>query len=176
MMKLYVPAMVLLGCVCAKVAAAPVVPLKDLPLYWGIGYSWVDATDVATATDIELEGIMGRFGYQFTKAISSELRYSQGARTGHVNGVDAKLEQVYGIYAKVNLLTDIDFTPYAIVGYSQGKVAAGTAVFDEQGVSYGIGVDFCRDHPVCMNAEYVSYVEEDIIELSAVSVGLRFNF
>jgi hypothetical protein len=92
-----------------------------------------------------------------------------------VNGAAVELDHLYGLYAKVNLLTDIDFTPYAIVGYSQGKLSTLVSV-EEQGVSYGIGVDFCQDHPACMNVEYLAYLDEDIIEFSAMSLGLRFNF
>lgn len=177
MKKLHFTVTVLLASLCVKVAAGPVVPLKDLPFYWGIGYSWADVTvtEAPATNEFNMEAVTGRFGYHFSEEFSTEIRYSKSLKVTHVNGNAVELDHVYGAYAKVNLLTDIDFTPYAIVGYSQGRLSTSASV-EEEGVSYGIGVDFCQDHPVCMNAEYMAYLDEDIIEYSAISLGLRFNF
>jgi outer membrane immunogenic protein len=172
----------LLGlCVSSAVVAAPVLPLKEQPMYWGVGYSWIDYSEDAWNDEASLGALTGRLGYQYSDMISGEVRYSRGVRDDSFSGVQVDLDHMYGIYGKVNLLTDVDFSPYAILGYTQGEATgflagAASASQKEHGVSYGVGVDLCRDQPVCMQVEYMSYVDKDNFQASGMLVGLKVRF
>lgn len=179
-------ALLLVSCIFAGVSisatAAPVVPLKDKPFYWGVGYTWVTYSEEGWGgEDVSLGAVTGRFGYQFSDVFSAEARYLHGMRNDSIGNVSVDLDQVYGIFLRANLLTDINFSPYVILGYSEGE-ATGTigtlqATQKEDDYSLGLGADFCREfHPVCAHVEYVSYVSLDTFDASAVTVGFKIDF
>lgn len=185
MKKTYLSALVAGACLSASVSAAPRVPLEHLPMYWGVSYSWTNFTASNATEDAEMGAITGRLGYEVFPWLSAEGRFTKGVRDDDVTltgGTGSlQLDQAYGLYGKFSLPTDINLTPYALLGYGQAEVSLNlpsgeTVNADDSGLSYGIGVDLCKDHPVCLNLEYMQFLDEDAVDLSGFNVGLKIKF
>lgn len=161
----------------ASVASASI-SASAAELYAGGSFAVLDSDEVT------LNAVYGRFGAFFNDNISAEARLGFGVGDDTVNydGVDVKaeLDNVYGAYLRGGIPAGEIFYPYAILGYTKGKLTAsayGVSASDsESDLSFGVGADFNVTEALKINAEYMSYMDKDEAELTGFSVGVAFSF
>lgn len=151
-------------------------------MYAGGGVAVLDADEVT------LNAVYGRFGAFFNENISAEARLGLGVGDDSTNyeGFDTKVEldNFYGVYLRGGIPAGEIFYPYAVLGYTKAKASTSTSVFGEtfsgsdsdSDLSYGVGADFAVTENLKINAEYLSYIDKDELELTGFSVGVAFSF
>ncbi len=124
---------------------APVAPVVDInPFYVGLGLLWSGTSRNCDCANNRLKdtvyGVIGRIGYDFNQYIGIEARAFKAsmdityAETTH-----------YGVYLKPQYHVSDKMNIYGLIGYGQTKVdcnVAGTSMYDEAGLSVGIGLEY----------------------------------
>lgn len=143
-------------------------------LYAGGNFAVLDADEVT------LNAIYGRFGALFNENLSAEARVGFGVGDDTWGDAKVELDNFYGAYVRGGIPVGEIFYPYAILGYTKGKISVsgdgGSASFSDSDLSFGVGADFKVSDLLKINAEYLSYVDSDDVELTGFSVGVSFSF
>lgn len=164
---------ILSSIVAASIASASI-SASAAELYAGGNFAVLDSNEVT------LNAIYGRFGALFNENLSAEARIGLGVGDDNVGGVKVELDNFYGAYVRGGIPVGEVFYPYAIVGYTKGKISAsgpfGSGSFSDSDFSFGVGADFNVSDLLKINAEYLSYVDSDDVELTGFSVGVSFSF
>jgi len=127
-------------------------------------------------------GITVRGGYFLVDNFALEARLGTGLSDDSVNGlpVDLELDQLFGVYAVGHLPVNNAFSFYGILGFSYAEAtvsAPGVSVTaDDDGFSFGAGVQVNFTPQVSGQLEYVSYLNKSDYDLNAASIGLSYNF
>jgi len=152
----------------AGAMSAPV--LADPLMYAGGGLGMAELGD-----DNDVTMPYGRFGMYINENFSGEARVGFGLDD---DGVE--LDSMLGAYVRGGLPLSEVFFPYAIVGLTRIDYSYDNGPFDESGdemgISMGFGADFNINERMEINAEYISYVDDDDAELDSLGVGLAVNF
>jgi outer membrane immunogenic protein len=143
--------------------------------YFGIQYALTEVDiDVSGLDDFEPTALVGKVGYFVNPNVAIEGRYGIGLQDDDQTylGADVELDidQIIGLYAvfQTSGSSAVDF--YGILGYSDAeadiKIDGSSDSDSEDGFSYGVGLNFSG-----FNAEYMVYLNEDDVEVSAIAVG-----
>ena len=151
--------------------------------YVGLQYALV-TYDEEGFDDVEPTALVGRLGHFVTDNVAVEGRIGFGLQDDEVEvdlgflgtvDVEVEIEHIFGIYAAIHSSSTSDIAVYGILGYSQGEVEASAlgveASEDESGFSYGFGLNIKK-----FNIEYMSYLDEDDFEVTAISLGFVHQF
>jgi len=139
-------------------AVVPVAPVVDInPFYVGLGLLWSGSSrecpcGQGTRLKETTYGGIIRVGYDFNQYIGVEARALKAS-------IDKDFAETthYGIYLKPQYHVTDKLNVYGLVGYGKTKIEcdnpkipAGTKMFDESGLSVGIGLeyDLSKDEPV----------------------------
>ena len=134
--------------------------------------------------DVEPTALVGRVGYFLNDNVAIEGRIGFGLQDDEVEldlgflgtvDVDFEVENLFGIYAAIHSSGSSDTSFYGIFGFSQGELEASALGIDvsedESGFSYGFGLNINK-----FNIEYMSYLDEDDFEVTAISLGFVTEF
>lgn len=172
------------------VAATTLFSLSALPsaalaeTYVGANVAAVEMTDDAISEEISITALYGRVGMDITEYFSAELRLGTGINEDSLNvsgtSVDVELKSFAGAYIRGGIPNTTRFFPYAILGYTYGKLEAsafGESISDsESDVSFGVGSDFRVNETWSINLEYINYFDKDGGELEAIALGFTTSF
>ena len=129
--------------------------------------------------DVEPTALVGRIG-QFTSdnfAIEGRLGFGLQDDTIDVGPFDLDLEvnSLFGVYGVLQSSPSNGISVYGILGFSRVELEAtalGVSVSDDDtGLSYGFGLNLKG-----FNVEYMSYLDEDDYQISALSLGFVAEF
>lgn len=135
-----------------------------------------------TSEDLNPTGLTLRGGYFLTDFIAVEGRLGTGLNDDNISGtnVDVELDQLMGVYATGYLPVNDVFSFYGLLGftYAEAKISNhfASASDDDDGFSYGAGVQFDFTPQIAGQLEYVSYLSKSDYDLNAASIGLSYNF
>ena len=89
--------------------------------------------------------------------------------------VDLEVENLYGVYAVFHSDDSNAAQVYGVLGITKGELKVEGPGFsaeeDDSGLSYGIGVNVGA-----FNLEYMSYLDEDDYDVTAISLGYIAEF
>ena len=112
---------------------------------------------------------------------------------------DTELDSLYGIYWRASIPANKIY-PYTIIGYTiaeietskgfitgtgnntgNGELSTITVDFvkdneTQSGISYGVGADFHVNDNLAINAEWMSYLDKDELDISGASLSLVYKF
>lgn len=144
--------------------------------------------DESGLNTLNLAAVVGRFGYFITENFAIEARAGTGVADDSINvsGVDVAIElnRLLSIYGVGKMSVSENVSAYGLIGYSSAKVTAtatnvvnspSSSAYDN-GLSYGIGIQFDAGKNFNYNAEYTNYLDGSDYDLSAFSVGLSVGF
>ncbi len=123
-----------------------------------------------------------RGGSRLHKNFAIEGRIGTGVTSDTLEGtvLELSVESLYGVYGLAILPVNEDVSFYGLIGYSKGTLKLsipGDSITDsDSGTSIGLGVDFVISPTMTLNAEYVSYIDGDLYDFTAVAVGLTSKF
>lgn len=160
------------------VSASVTATAAELDFYAGGGVAVLDADALS------YNAVYGRFGAFFNENISAEARLGLGIGDDSTYSGKSELDNYYGVYVRGGLPVTEVFYPYAILGFTKGKVSYSSEILGERisgsnsesDLSYGIGADFKITETLKINAEYISYFDKDAAELAGFSVGVAYSF
>ena len=146
--------------------------------YGGLQYALV-TYDEEGLDDVEPTALVGKLGVFVNDNVAIEGRIGFGLQDDTVDigpfEVDFEVDSLLGIYGVLYSSMESDTAFYGVLGYTQGELegsAFGVTVSeDESGLSYGFGVNFGA-----FNLEYMSYLDEDDFEATAISLGFVTRF
>lgn len=171
----------------------PVEPQLEIPVmeeigedyfYLGLGYSYLQMNNAATAGDITGNAITVLAGYSFNEYIALEGRYT--ATVGDLdvdNGPDTGDISNIALYVKPQYSID-NFKLYALLGYGQVSYDNSVADYSEDGFQWGLGASFAATESIDIFVDYTRLYDDDNFDglisqdvtVDAVTVGVNYNF
>ncbi|MFT3931811.1 MAG: porin family protein [Spongiibacteraceae bacterium] len=148
--------------------------------YAGGGFADTDVDIDGLNSDANVGVLFARGGYQVNQNVAVEARLGLITEDDKVNGVNVDLDNIYGLYLKAGLPTQIGLYPYVLLGMTHAKVEASwhgyTSSDSGSDISYGVGADYWFNSTVSAGIEFVNYYDKNEAEVSGLSVGLNFKF
>lgn len=142
--------------------------------YVGLQYAVVNV-DFDGIGDVDPTALVGKLGYFFTDNVAIEGRLGIGLEDDDILGVDVDIEHLYGIYGVFHASNNIETTFYGVLGFTDAEAEfsgpGGSADGDESSFSFGVGANISG-----FNIEYMSYIDEDDTEATAISIGYTAQF
>jgi hypothetical protein len=142
--------------------------------YAGLQYSMVEL-DFDGVGDVDPTALVGKLGHFFNDNIAIEGRLGTGLQDDDIAGVDVDIESIIGIYGVFHASDDFEKTVYGVLGYTDAEAEfsgpGGSADGDESSFSFGFGANF-----KWFNIEYMSYIDEDDVDATAISIGYVAQF
>ena len=151
--------------------------------YVGVQYAIV-TYDEEGFDDVEPTALVGRLGHFLNDNVAIEGRIGFGLEDDEVEvdlgflgtvDVEVEVEHLFGIYAAIHSSSSSDISVYGIIGFTQGELEASALGVDvsedDSGLSYGLGFNIHK-----FNIEYMSYLDEDEFEVTAISLGFVHQF
>jgi opacity protein-like surface antigen len=164
------------------VPAAPAAHALD-GVYGGVSYVEAEyKEDGAPTANPSLAAF--RVGSSLNRNLAVEGRLGVSLGEDRINvsgvGVDVKVDNFYGIYAKGIVPVGNTFALYGLLGLTHAKLTASAGGFSasdsDSDVSYGIGADFELSRTMAVNIEWAKLVDGDGYKLNGISVGMNFRF
>lgn len=175
-----IPYMIVIMAVCFGV---PAHAAQDGNLYGGVQYAMV-TYDEEGFDEVEPTALVGRFGRFFNKNVALEGRFGIGLDGDEIDlaipgfapfEAEVEVEMLYGAYIVAHSDPTQNVNFYGVIGYSRGELEVSIGDFsqdgDESGLSYGAGINIGR-----LNIEYMSYLDEDEFDATAISIGYISSF
>lgn len=164
----------------ATLLAAPMAVAAEAgPHYLGVQYASVRMDYDALAEDFEPGVALARLGTHITEHFGIESRFGVGVGDDMVGPYTFEVESLFGAYA-VGKAPLGPADAYVLGGFTsataEGAGPGWTASDSESGLSYGAGVELYPADNVALNAEWVSYLRDDLYDATALSAGLTFRF
>lgn len=175
--------------IIAALLLVTVVPTTALSVTPGIQYLAVNYTNMTFSengidTEYNPTALIGRYGVNTTKYFSFEGRVGMGlsgdTQRLFFTDVTLDIDSMFGLYAigHINIIPALSL--YGVLGITQVKATVSApelqSTDSESGFSYGIGTDISISEGTQINFEYTQYLDESNVDISALSIGLKFNF
>jgi len=158
--------------------AVQAAPIKDN--YAGLQFAQVTYEEQGF-DDVVPTALIGRFGTRVNDYVAAEGRLGFGLQEDSldIRGIDAdidlEVEYLVGVYGILQSRPQSGFSVYGILGVSQVELKASLQGIPDSnvdsGLSYGIGANYRW-----FSLEYISYLDEDDYELTALSLGFLVEF
>jgi outer membrane immunogenic protein len=169
---------VILGVAITFLFSTTVFAAREGESYFGIQYAMV-TYDEDGVDDVEPAALVGKFGKFMTDNVAIEGRIGFGIQDDSVDlgpfEVEVDVETIFGVYAVMQSSGSDSASFYGVLGLTRVELEAsafGVSVSDDDsGLSYGVGVNIGA-----FNLEYMSYIDDDDYDLTAVSLGYVAKF
>ena len=147
----------------------------DAGWYGGVSYSQLDYSE--PGLDLDFSTIGGLVGYKLSSSFAIEVRGAKGQTDDSIYGIGVQLVKTMSVLGRFSLPNETNVTPYVIAGFSKGWLSAdGGFKTDESDYSYGIGAAFSLTDQFAISAEYMSLLDKDDVEVSALSLIATYDF
>lgn len=121
-----------------------------------------------------------RIGGALNEHFSLEARLGLGIKDDSARGVDLKLDNYLGAYARFIAPVNDSVAVYALLGVARAKLTAengfASASDTEKGLSFGIGAELSAGPRGFVTLEYGRLVSGDDYDLDALTLGLGRRF
>lgn len=165
---------------CLAVPGAAMAAGTDPGFYAGAGYTFATLESNDVDVDADLGVLFLRGGYQINQYLAVEGRLGEGVQDDKVQGVKLEIEEMYGVYAKVGLPTEIGLYPYALLGMTHAKLKASVPGFSasstDSDISYGVGADYWFSKQLSAGLEYANFYDKDGDTISGFTLGVNYKF
>lgn len=142
--------------------------------YGGLQYSLVNV-DLNGIGDVDPTALVGKLGHFINDNVAIEGRLGTGLQDDDIFGVDLDIERLIGIYGVFHASSNSETTFYGVLGYTDAEAdfsgPGGSAEGDESSFSFGFGANIGG-----LNIEYMSYIDEDDSDSTAISIGYVTRF
>jgi len=152
------------------------------------GSLYTDVSLVRTTMKIEgekLNPFLARYklGYQITNQLAVEAQLANSAKEDDINNLDVDVDKFTGLYVRYSGDSDYNgVTMYFIAGSSTTKLKwtrngiSDSETFED--FSYGIGAEERSGsiQNMLYTFEYIKYYDSNDLDLSGISLGVRYNF
>lgn len=166
----------------ALIVLALVTPAANAGMYAGANFSIVEYEE-SGLDSVEPTALVLRLGNEFTPNLALEARLGIGLSDDSVNvfgtTVDVEVDQFVGVYGRaIAPLGAVSL--YGLIGYTDGELTAsanGVSISaDDSDLSYGVGADFVLNKTSAVNVEWARLLSTSDYDVTALSVGYRYNF
>lgn len=148
--------------------------------YLGGGYADNEVEIENFGSDADVGVLFVRGGYQVNQNVAFEARLGLATEDDKVNGWNVDLEDVYGVYLKAGLPTQVGLYPYVLLGMTHAEVEVSrgglSASDSDSDISYGFGADYWFSSQVSAGLEFANYYDKGGDEISGITLGLNFKF
>lgn len=142
--------------------------------YGGLQYAVVNV-DFDGIGDVDPTALVGKLGHFINDNIAIEGRLGIGFQDDDLLGVDVDIESLFGVYGVFHASSTSETTFYGVLGYTDAEAEfsgpGGSAEGDESSFSFGFGANIGG-----LNIEYMSYIDEDDTDATAISIGYLTRF
>lgn len=146
--------------------------------YGGLQYALV-TYDEDGFDEVEPTALVGRYGHFINDNVAIEGRIGFGLQDDTVDAgafdIDIEVDSLYGIYGVFHTSSNSDTNFYGVLGFTKGEIEGSafglTVSEDDSGLSYGFGVNI-----KWFSIEYMSYLDDDDWDATAISLGFTTEF
>ncbi|NOZ55035.1 MAG: porin family protein [Gammaproteobacteria bacterium] len=152
------------------------------------GALYVDVSLVRTTMKIEgekLNPFLARYklGYQLSNQLAIEAQFAKSAKEDDLNNLDVDVDEFNGYYVRYSGDSAYNgVTLYFIAGVSTTKLKwtrdgnSNSETFED--FSYGIGAEEHSEaiKNMVYTFEYMKYYDSNDLDVSGISLGIRYNF
>lgn len=169
--------------ILSAAATLPAMAAQDGQLYAGLQYALV-TYDEEGFDEVEPTALVGKFGRFVNDNISIEGRLGIGLADDDIDvtipglgtfEAEVEVDMLYGAYLVAHSDKTGNLNFYGVIGVSKGELEVSigpvSADGDESGLSYGAGINIGG-----LNIEYMSYLDEDDFDATAISIGYVTTF
>jgi hypothetical protein len=140
---------------------------NHLNQYMGANYTLADVNSSG------LGAIQLKYGIQIDKKMNVEARIGFGINENEDRD-NLKLEHFFGGYLSYHLKPGQKYDPYAIVGFTRGKLETDSFSTFDSDLSYGLGINMKLIKQVTFNIEWINYYDKSL-DLNAINFGVMWN-
>jgi hypothetical protein len=155
---------------------------KNVYANWYVGGQYTfTMIDLNLTSDVTFtpSAIMLKGGYDLQEFLALEFRVGTGITKGKREILGAqrtlKVNSAYGGYLKLQT-GNKKINPYLMVGFTKAELKTSntvtTAKDDDDGASYGFGIEGPLSDSTYFNLEFMRYFDEDSVTIDAISFGL----
>jgi len=147
-------------------------------LYGELGYTWLELRD-NPGFRVNPGAVRGIIGYNFHPNFAVEGMAAIGAGDDSALGVDFKLRNAYGVFAKPRIEFN-NFEAFARLGWVHQRVRASAGGFSVSGsdsdFAWGLGANYNFNPRTYVGLDYMRLFEKGSARIDGwtVSVGYRF--
>lgn len=161
-------------------ASAPALAFELKPAWYaGAAYETMNLGGDG-GSDFDVDAATVKLGAGLHRFMAVEARAGFGVNDDSQGGVTAEIDQFYSAFLKGMVPVHRNVSLYGLAGYSKVEVSAsgplGSGSNDVEDFSYGAGVAWHFNRNVSINAEWVSYVDKEDVEMDGVGLGASFSF
>lgn len=130
--------------------------------YFGVNYMLVEVESA------DPDAVQFKYGTMVDKNLAIEGRLGLGISDDN----SVELDNFFGVYAAYNFMPTEKFNPYAVLGFTRGKISAGSNSESGSDLSFGIGLNV--NHvvdSVTLNIEWINLYNDDGIDVDSVNLG-----
>lgn len=188
--KIRLLAAIALGLSFTAANAAPA-PDETADDYFGMAMNW-NSVSIENVQDTSTRIFGFRYGKMLTERYGLEGRFGLGIGAYKVDdctylpsgGLDCSSQNIrvrntYGLLGRAYLLTDGNFRPYGVLGFSRANIEVdidGTDYnYSDSSVSYGLGIDLGTEK-LALSVEYLYLMESNGTTVDGFSVGFISRF
>lgn len=148
--------------------------------YVGGGYSDTEVEIDVLGNEADVGVLFARGGYQLNQNVAFEARLGLITEDDKIDGWKIDIEELYGLYLKAGLPTQVGLYPYVLLGMTHAEVEASWRGFSDSDsgtdISYGFGADYWFNSQVSAGLEFTNYYDKGGDEISAITFGMNFKF
>ena len=147
------------------------------PLYGELGYTFGSAK--GNGVSANPGAVRGIIGYDVHPYFGVEGMVGFGTNSDSDNGVEVKLQHMYGVYVKPKY----DFgniEAFGRLGFARVKGeacgATGCSSSSDHDFSYGLGVNYRLNPKMHVGVDWMRYQDRNGVKIDGVTVGVGYRF
>ena len=149
------------------------------PWYGEIGYSFLQIEEGITGFDANPGALRGIIGYNFHPYFALEGMLAFGTNSDSDRGVEAKLENAYGIYVKPKYNFD-NVELYARLGWARTKIEVNSPFSNGSGsdsdFSYGVGLNYNFNPRMYVGADWLQLTDQNSAKVRGWTISFGYRF
>lgn len=142
-----------------------------------------EVDEISISRDFDFTALAGTIGYSLNQNFAFEGRFGIGVTGDDISlfgvTVDVDVKNYVSALAKGSLPVDGGYI-YGLVGYSSVEIEGSASGYshseDENGVSYGIGLEYPVSNNGLIGVEYLQIMDEDTLNLGGCNLFYRHIF
>jgi len=147
----------------------------DAGFFAGANYSRVSYSESYGDLDFATTGVI--LGYNVSSAFAIEGRQSKGSSGDDVYGYGVKIDNVVSVFGRFSLQNSTPLTPYALLGYTRGKMTIEDIGSDTEGdMSYGFGLEIDIVEGLSVAAEYIVLMDKSDFDITTHGLVATYTF
>jgi opacity protein-like surface antigen len=150
------------------------------PLYGELGYTVLTVKESSSGFSASPTALRGIIGYDLHPFVAVEGMLAFGVSDDSDKGVNAKLQNAYGVFVKPKFNPNENFEVFGRLGWVKTKFkfsdSTGSETQSESDFAYGVGANYHFNPRMSVGLDYMRYSKKDGVKVDGVTVSFGYRF